>query len=968
MAAASASAQRTRRAEVEQAKRTPLTYTPQKRHVLYELCLLLFCIALLATPTLYMHYRLPAPRAVTSVDAPKPQGPASDAWYREYFAHTLNSQEAATYHPSLLESHTFDGPLHSYFSEANAMLTMQYLSEDVGFRVVGTQQHIDAEVWLEEVLRRFEGTHATGTNYSTQVEVFRQQSDGAHRFDILGFPVWKQYYGMSNLIVRISDGTEESKANSLLVNAHLDSTLPSPGAADDAAGVSIMMEALRVLTLRGAPRVRHGLVLLFNNGEESLQDASHLYMTQEVITRPTVRAVVNLEGCGVSGPTLLFQATDPALIEAFRHVPHPFGTVLASDVFSSGIIMSDTDFRQFQHYGHGLPGLDMAIVGSSYLYHTRRDVPKYMERGVVQHLGENAFSLIESLCLSESSPLPTIRPWPYETKRILPIYFSIFGSFLVLISPYLFKNLITTLSVLVNFMLSSINTTERRVRFIHMSMLSTIGVALSYVAAIVAANAVAFCLRSVGSPLSWFQHEFHALLAFAPPAIAAIVGVQLFVHSLAERTRRPYLEYTSFTGATVFYTLLLLLMNFYGLGSAHVMFIATLSYYVPVLINDLSLIGLKRIGEGVNPDARMHLATYFVHLILPCTFGTEGIVAFLDLLVPLMGRMGTDAPADHVIASLVAALVTLVGGFVPALCHRYGRAFMQKAIYALLAVSCITTALFAAKGANVFDDKHPRRLFLHHVENVTSGEWHLSYSVLDAGAKNPQMDAAILRTALGSEPNATLSWDDAPAAAPDMDILFPLTHFIGVTRVTLPRSAERDELSLDGNRWSNVRLTCEDTHYDVQNQTRHVIMRLEHPQLAWSTVSFDADLVDWDFPEPPPMGMQRHHMKDVSRLGSDVFEMRLVMRVAPEDMAAAEPVPETLLRSPPMHEAMPVPRGHIPMHFSGIDSFGMYPHHKNVSMDRLSMRTLAALDDELQRDFPEVDAMLLSIVGGVAVC
>ena len=145
-------------------------------------------------------------------------------------------------------------------------------------------------------------------------------------------------------------------------------------------------------------------------------------------------------------------------------------------------------------------------------------------------------------------------------------------------------------------------------------------------------------------------------------------------------------------------------------------------------------------------------------------------------------------------------------------------------------------------------------------------------------------------------------------------------------------------------------------------------MRLEHPQLAWSTVSFDADLVDWDFPEPPPMGMQRHHMKDVSRLGSDVFEMRLVMRVAPEDMAAAEPVSETLLRSPPMHEAMLVPRGHIPMHFSGIDSFGMYPHHKNVSMDRLSMRTLAALDDELQRDFPEVDAMLLSIVGGVAVC
>ena len=111
----------------------------------------------------------------------------------------------------------------------------------------------------------------------------------------------------------------------------------------------------------------------------------------------------------MSGPPLLFQATDPALIEAYSRVPHPFGTVVASDVFSSGIIMSDTDFRQFQEYGHGLPGLDMAVVGSSYLYHTRRDVPSYVERGVLQHFGENTLSLIESLCLDAASPLAQIR-------------------------------------------------------------------------------------------------------------------------------------------------------------------------------------------------------------------------------------------------------------------------------------------------------------------------------------------------------------------------------------------------------------------------------------------------------------------------------------------------------------------------------------------------------------------------------
>ena len=65
----------------------------------------------------------------------------------------------------------------------------------------------------------------------------------------LTLQVWraKQYFGISNVIVRLSDGTQNSKANAVLVNAHSDSTLPSPGAADDLVGVAVMLEALRVM-------------------------------------------------------------------------------------------------------------------------------------------------------------------------------------------------------------------------------------------------------------------------------------------------------------------------------------------------------------------------------------------------------------------------------------------------------------------------------------------------------------------------------------------------------------------------------------------------------------------------------------------------------------------------------------------------------------------------------------------------
>lgn len=112
----------------------------------------------------------------------------------------------------------------------------------------------------------------------------------------MGKPTWKRYYDIGNVIVRLSDGSDACKQNAILVNAHSDSTLPSPGAADDLIGVATMLEALRVMGMserrltnsvvfREWPTTRprrfvgamltYVYVTVFNGGEESLQDASH---------------------------------------------------------------------------------------------------------------------------------------------------------------------------------------------------------------------------------------------------------------------------------------------------------------------------------------------------------------------------------------------------------------------------------------------------------------------------------------------------------------------------------------------------------------------------------------------------------------------------------------------------------------------------------------------------------------------
>lgn len=169
-------------------------------------------------------------------------------------------------------------------------------------------------------------------NAAIEMEISHQKGDGQHLFHFMHKVVWKRYLGISNIVVRLSNGTQASKDDAILVNAHLDSTLPSPGAADDGAGVAVMLEAIRVLSHEPNTKLDHAIVFLFNGAEESLQDASHLFITQHP-WRHTIRAAINLEACGVAGKEMLFQATSREMIKAYSVTPSPMGSVMATEIF-----------------------------------------------------------------------------------------------------------------------------------------------------------------------------------------------------------------------------------------------------------------------------------------------------------------------------------------------------------------------------------------------------------------------------------------------------------------------------------------------------------------------------------------------------------------------------------------------------------------------------------------------------------
>lgn len=959
-----------------QAKRArqvdPKNYTRTPKSGLLVL-FVLGLLSLLGSITLYFHYKLPSPRGPTAV-----------------IASGVTPADAAAYHPPIAGSEAAntsgESPkFYHLFSEANAVSVMHHLSVDIGYRIVGTKEHLDAENWLENVLRRYEGHHNTGTADSpgqTQVEVYKQIGDGAHRFDFMSNVVWKRYYSMSNLVVRISDGTDESKANSLLLNAHLDSTLPSPGGADDGIGVAILMEALRVLTLPNTGRrLYNSVVLLFNDGEESLQDASHLYITQHNQTNAGVKAVVNLEACGTSGPELLFQATSAEMIEAYSHVPHPFGTVLANDVFSTGLILSDTDFRQFVEYGNNLSGLDMALVGNSYFYHTRKDIPQYLEPGATQHFGENTLAIIEHLCLKNSSHTLLRNIEPHQTRHTLPIYFSIANRFFVLISNKAFKSIVMGLSAFVNFQLSSVVRSESAISALNLTILSALSAIVSIIGGVLGANVVAVIMtRAFGKGMSWYSHEFFAILLYAPPAVAGVLIVQLLTAKLCKPYQRPYLERSSLSGLGIFFNLGLLGMNAFGIGSAYLMALSSLTFTLATTLNDFVLIGVGQIEDKlIAPDKRVSAYIYPLMTIIPGIVGAEGMASFLDLFVPLTGRMGEISPADHIIASIVAVLSFLSLPFAIPLAHRYTSENLQRTILGLLAVTAAVMAVFASPGWKPFDEAHPKRLFVHQVENITSNQWFMNVGAADpAPGFKALSDELQSQFGISSESQASLM--EMNDYNPDFDILYPVSAFLTPYKFQLPGPPASFSTKYADPAPETYHFTVKAVNevIDLEARTRSLTLEMNHPGVIWSVVAFDAEILSWNLPSAPPAGYQRHHLKSVARHGIYSWSIDLVLRLEPDQLAAAKPrtssrIIDKLKKSAPssgrlvkLDSTEPRDASKLWIDASGLVADEMFPQHKsNTAADRPAMNTFIQMDRYMQDNHPEIDVMMLTVVAGV---
>ena len=685
----------------------------------------------------------------------------------------------------------------------------------VGPSMMGTVANQRVGELLADQARRIAAEAAADGMVQSRVEVEFNTVSGSMTFDLLGIPMANVYDRVNNVVVRVSPANlsiaEVDALPGLLMNTHFDTPVGSPGVADDRSQVAIMLDVLRAV-LYTPLRSDAVLVLLFNGCEEALQMCSHGFMMSRTTGDPAalgtraarqVRAVLNLDSAGNSGPETLFQTAGSSLVRAYADVaPYPHGSAIAQDFFSL-FVQGDTDFRIFvRDVDNPLQsGIDLALYRGDYVYHTALDTLDRFDPRVMVHTGRNTLAIVQRV-MSGPEAGPDLLAEEQLVDNLLghQVHFELFVNVAVVAVPLRILQAIAGAAVIA-------------VIARHGFSLRGVGVTTVALVRTMAGPVVLGLVLSRLAPLSFFPYPTLAFCIYTAAALAALA------------VPPPASEVASFLAVAT--------VALIAAGSGGVLFV-----FLFLLLAVLSGSPLVR-GLASVP------------ILLP-------FLGFIDLLVPMTGRMGAGVPGDVVVGGLAGFftfLAFVLWQLPPTLAPR------ARPTLALLA---LTLALGAALFVTPFTRDTPKRIYLQHAELVLPGESAAADALTRARhpllADGPQLflmvadghhasNAAIADIVLDRAGETLGHLDFADTHLPmgslraETSALFPFNHFLGGTR-SAARSLDVGAFGLQSRAWRDEE-TPDRVWVEVEHgRAEFVVLTANHSRVAdWS---LDMPLTDPD--------------------------------------------------------------------------------------------------------------------------
>ncbi|XP_044512971.1 endoplasmic reticulum metallopeptidase 1 [Gracilinanus agilis] len=592
--------------------------------------------------------------------------------------------------------------------EFSALRARNYLEHitSIGPRTTGSLENevLTVNYLLEQIkLIRAE------SNSIHKISVDVQHPTGSFSIDFLGG--FTSYYdNITNVVVKLEP--RNGAQHAVLSNCHFDSVANSPGASDDAVSCSVMLEILRVMST-SSEALQHAVIFLFNGAEENVLQASHGFITQHPWAN-LIRAFINLEAAGVGGKELVFQTgpENPWLVQAYvLSAKHPFASVVAQEVFQSGIIPSDTDFRIYRDFG-SIPGIDLAFIENGYIYHTRYDTPDRILTDSIQRAGDNILAVLKYLATSDRLASS------FEYRHGNMVFFDVLGLFVIAYPA--------RVGSIINYMVVVVVILYLGKKFLKPKQKATnytkdffcgLGITLiSWFTSLVTVLIIALFISLIGQSLSWYNHFYVSVCLYGTAAVAKIT----LVHTLAKRfyyvhTNEQYLGEVFFDISVFVHCSSLLLLTSQGLCSA---FLSAIWVVFPLLTKLLVNKEFKQNGAKGR-----FIMIYLLGMFIPYLYALYLIWAVFEMFTPILGRSGSEIPPDVVLASILALCAMILSSYFINFIYL---AKNTKVTILVLASVCAVTFLLVCSGiffpysADPANPK-PKRVFLQHLTRTFHG-------------------------------------------------------------------------------------------------------------------------------------------------------------------------------------------------------------------------------------------------------
>ncbi|KAG4071651.1 hypothetical protein HA402_011805 [Bradysia odoriphaga] len=525
---------------------------------------------------------------------------------------------------------------------------------DIGPKVVGS--HLN-EVVAIEILRRQAQDIINGKDPVHNIEIDVQVASGSFQL----FTMITVYQNIQNFIVRLSpsNGTAE---HSLLLNTHFDSVPVSPGGGDSCTFVSVMMETLRVMSKSTTP-FRHNVVFLFNGAEENGLHGSHAFITQHRWAQ-NVKAFINMDAAGSGGREVLFQSTirNQWMMNYYNRVAlRPMSTSLGEEIFQTGVIPSDTDFRIFRDYGR-IPGMDFAVYKDGYVYHTRNDISDMIPIGTFQNGGDNILALTRAVANSPELSISDTLPG----EKL--VFYDFLGWFMISYNTTIaiVINVIVALVALVAVALSLLSFKNNLdLKWCHLTLEFT-AVFLIQILSVALAIGVVLLLATifdaVSRSMSWFSNKWLVFGLFYCPLIFCLgIGPATYVSFKSKKavSLSCYIQMFLHSQCIV-YIILILVMTGMGLRSAFLLLFALVFYSLTTFINLLS---------RLQSRGSIWILVHFIGQVIPFLFYAYYAVYSLDNFIPIQGRSGPTTNPEILVAIVAGSTgILLAGQLIQTLC------------------------------------------------------------------------------------------------------------------------------------------------------------------------------------------------------------------------------------------------------------------------------------------------------------